>query len=327
MPLIGAAWVISGALILIIGAGALFPVIDPWIVEIAARQKALVLEAVERGHVSAYPLAAFHASVWVFAVILVRPLLMLGIVVVIETILVPGNRVDEGRKLAWTVRAGFLVISYLVGLALNRSLPVLPAPLFDFADAASPTGFRMLEMALLFLLSMLAMDFCQYWAHRAYHRFPILWKFHSVHHAPRRLNALHHFQHPVEGVASWFLIALPANLLITGVDPTQFSMLAAFFLVQNHLVHTNAPVHLGPLGRVLVDNRYHFIHHSRDPRHFNTNFAAVTPLFDHLFGTHRAPSGNILPETGLNDRLQPNRLSHYLLAYLPEDPPVERRPD
>ena len=312
-------WVIPAALLLIVGAGALVPSIDPWIVQISGQQKALFLHAIHGGGVIGSSIAAVHAAAWIAVVILLRPLLLLVPVLLVEACLVPKNPVEEGRKLALAVRAAFLIVSYFLGLALNRSAPFLPAPLFDFADAASPTGLRLFEMGLLFLLTMLAIDFCQYWAHRAYHHFPMLWKFHAVHHSPRTLNALHHFQQPVEGAASWFLIALPVNLVLAGVDATQFSMLAAFFLVQSHLVHTNAPIHLGPLGRVLVDNRFHFIHHSRDPRHFNTNFAAVTPIFDRLFGTYCAPSGGALPETGLEDRLQPRRLSHYFLAHLPED--------
>jgi sterol desaturase/sphingolipid hydroxylase (fatty acid hydroxylase superfamily) len=246
-------------------------------------------------------------------------MLLLALVVLVEAWLAPKGRVMEKRLLAWSVRAAFLVIGYLIGMALNRYVTFVPGPLLDFAGAASPTGLRMLEMAILLVLSMGAVDFFQYWAHRAYHRFPLLWKFHAVHHAPRNLDVLNKFEHPLEGAVSWFLIALPVNALIAGVDTNQLDILAAFFLVQTHLIHMNAPIHLGPFGQVLVDNRYHFIHHSRDSRHFNTNFAAVFPVMDMLFGTYRRPEGDTLPETGIEGRLQPSRLSHYFLAHLPDE--------
>jgi sterol desaturase/sphingolipid hydroxylase (fatty acid hydroxylase superfamily) len=312
-------WRIPTALLLIICAGAMTSWGDPWIVPAAAAQKALVLEQFARGGAVGYALAAFHASAWIGIVILLRPMLLLAFVVLVEAWLSPKGRPREKRLLAWTVRAVFLAITYLIGTALNRYATFLPGPLFNFAGASSPTGLRMLEMGSLLIVSMLVIDFFQYWAHRAYHRFPLLWKFHAVHHSPRNLDVLNKFEHPLEGVVSWFLIALPVNALIVGVDTNQLDILAAFFLVQTHLIHMNAPVHLGPIGHLLVDNRYHFIHHSRDPRHFDTNFAAVFPVFDKVFGTYRKPEGNELPETGIEGRLQPARLSHYFLAHLPEE--------
>jgi sterol desaturase/sphingolipid hydroxylase (fatty acid hydroxylase superfamily) len=170
-------------------------------------------------------------------------------------------------------------------MMLGRWIDLPFGPLLDFAGPASSSALRMLEMSLLFLLSLLVADFFQYWVHRGYHRFALLWRFHAVHHAPRHLGVLRNFEHPVEAVFSWFLIAVPANLVIAGVDSSQLDLIAAFFLVQSDLVHTRARIHLGPFGRLLADNRYHFIHHSRDPAHFNTNFAAIFPLLDRLFGT------------------------------------------
>jgi sterol desaturase/sphingolipid hydroxylase (fatty acid hydroxylase superfamily) len=42
---------------------------------------------------------------------------------------------------------------------------------------------------------------------------------------------------------------------------------------------------------------YHRIHHSSDPAHYNTNFAALLPVFDVLFGTYRPATTR--PATGL----------------------------
>jgi lathosterol oxidase len=86
----------------------------------------------------------------------------------------------------------------------------------------------------------------------------------------------------------------------------------------------NGPIHLGPLNRLVADNRYHFIHHSRDPRHFNSNFAAIFPVIDVMFGTWRKP-GRGLPETGLDGQLAPSTLAGYLLARLPDAPSPSNR--
>lgn len=313
------SWLMPAALLLVVAAAAGISWLDPWIATASAAQKAAFEAARAAGGVAGYASAIFHAGLWVGVVILLRPMLLLGLVVLAETVLAPPCTQKKNRLLAWTVRAGFLVISYLLSMALARSGNFFPGPLFDAAGPGEATILRMAQMALLFVLTVFVTDFFQYWAHRAYHRFAFLWKFHAVHHAPRELDALHNFVHPVEGAFSWLLVAAPVNVLIAGVDANQLDLLVAFYLVQNHIVHMRARIHFGALGKLLVDNRYHFIHHSRDRRHFDTNFAALTPLYDRLFGTYCAPEGDTLPATGLDSHLPPSKLSHFLLASLPPD--------
>jgi sterol desaturase/sphingolipid hydroxylase (fatty acid hydroxylase superfamily) len=313
----GARWLVPAGLALFVLLGLLMSWAEPLVAPLAAQQKGLLLERFAEGGLAGYALGGMHGVAWIFIVILLRPMALLALVVLVEAALTRGERRPKDRLLAWTARGLFLTITYLTDMMLGRWIDVPFGPLLDFAGPASPSALHMLEMGVLFLLSLLVADFFQYWAHRAYHRFGLLWRFHAVHHAPRHLGVLRNFEHPVEAVFSWFLIAAPANLVIAGVDSSQLDLIAAFFLVQNDLVHTRARVHLGPLGWLLTDNRYHFIHHSRDPAHFNTNFAAIFPPIDRLFGTYCRPEGGALPETGLDDRLPPARLSHYFLANLP----------
>lgn len=310
-------WLVPAGLGLFVLLGLLMSWAEPWVVPLAAQQKALLLARFAEGGPVGYALGAVHGGAWIFIVILLRPMALLALVVLVETALTRGEQRPRDRRLAWTARGLFITITYLTDMMLGRWVDIPFGPLLDFAGPASPSALRTLEMGLLFLLSLLVADFFQYWAHRAYHRFPLLWRFHAVHHAPRHLGVLRNFEHPVEAVFSWFLIAAPANLVIAGVDSSQLDLIAAFFLIQNDLVHTRAGIHLGPFGRLLTDNRYHFIHHSRDPAHFNTNFAAIFPPIDRLFGTWCPPEGDALPPTGLDDRLPPTRLSQYFLATLP----------
>ncbi len=77
------------------------------------------------------------------------------------------------------------------------------------------------------------------------------------------------------------------------------------------------------MGAVLCDNRYHFIHHSRDPADFGSNFAVRFPFIDKLFGTYRPPR-SYLPDTGLPDRSPPANIRQYVFASWP---PEESRAD
>lgn len=314
-------WAIPLALALTVCLASTISWLDPWIVAAAAEQKSGFQEAIGRGGIVGHAEAAMHAAAWVGVVILLRSMLLLGLVVAIERcFLARERREKKNLALAWTVRGLFFVTAYLISIFLGRVVD-LPGPLLNFADASSPTGLIVLETLVLAFLSLFVVDFFQYWAHRAYHRFPLLWKFHAVHHAPRELDVLHKFQHPVEAFTTWFLVIVPVNSIIAGVDANQLGVLAAFFLVLDDLIHMNARIHFGPLGgRIITDNRYHFIHHSRKREHYDKNFAAAFPILDRLFGTYHPPSREGLPETGLNEHLPPSKLSHFLLAKLPADP-------
>lgn len=165
-------------------------------------------------------------------------------------------------------------------------------------------GWSVVLSAAVFIL---AMDFMEYVFHRAQHGVPFLWEMHSLHHSDPSLNVTTTmrafwlepvikavFIYPVVGI----LFDVPAPVLtIYGV-----SKLYDFF---NHL---NLRVHFGRFWVVLNGPQYHRIHHSRDPVHFNRNFAAFFPVFDWLFGTHHRPMPGEFPVTGLDTHDLPRNL-------------------
>jgi len=189
----------------------------------------------------------------------------------------------------------FLSLTYWAVLLARRMLPLRGVALISM-----PSGQGWLGSGLFFLASLaiylMAYDLLFYWTHRALHRVPLLWKFHAVHHGPQ-LDALHAFTHPVDMVVRYCTIVGPLSLVI-GVEQPKFYWVVVAVAVQNQLLHMNAPMHFGVLGKLLVDNRYHFLHHSSEPRFYGRNFATIFALTDRLFGTHQAPGRGPLPQTG-----------------------------
>jgi len=54
-------------------------------------------------------------------------------------------------------------------------------------------------------------------------------------------------------------------------------------------IHSPTGLHFGPLRKVVVDNRFHRIHHSLEERHFGKNFGICLSIWDHMFGTAYDP--------------------------------------
>lgn len=152
------------------------------------------------------------------------------------------------------------------------SLPVL------WPDQA-PFVFK---VALAFFLVELA----SYWLHRAAHRFPLLWQFHSTHHVITQLSGLKALRtHPVENVLFYFARNVPLLLLGAGVE----EVLAAttFGGILGILAHSNLDVSERGLGLLVNLPGYHAVHHSAALVESNSNFGCHTIVWDRLFGTFR----------------------------------------
>lgn len=152
-------------------------------------------------------------------------------------------------------------------------------------------------------------DFFFYWCHRAQHRW--LWRYHAVHHSIREMSAVNAFHHPIEPFVQILLIAIPTSLIASEAGPVVPAMLVLMHL-QASFIHTPSRWHLGPLSSVIVDNRFHRIHHSVEHRHFDHNFGAFTTLWDRLFGTAWMPAKDEWPATGIAEVDQPRTLHQWV---------------
>ncbi|MFT3710949.1 MAG: sterol desaturase family protein [Archangium sp.] len=136
------------------------------------------------------------------------------------------------------------------------------------------------------LLAFFIVEFFSYWLHRAAHRVPLLWQFHSTHHVITRvtgLKALH--THPVENVFFYLVRHLP--LLLIGAGADEVLSATTFGGMLGILAHANIEVSTRGLGWVVNFPSYHAVHHSAVLAESNSNYGCHTVLFDRLFGTFR----------------------------------------
>lgn len=187
--------------------------------------------------------------------------------------------------------------------ALRTRLPWQPSS-FSFSDiAALPLAGPVLEAIALIFVPLLLHDAWFYWAHRMEHRVAFLWEFHKLHHSDELLNAStfarDHFLQ-----AAWIAFFPPFTLgLVFDLGTVETGRAATYSMLflsqQSMLYHSALRLRLPRLDRILVTPQVHRIHHSRDPRHCDCNFADVFPLFDIVFGTYRRPARDEFPATGL----------------------------
>lgn len=202
----------------------------------------------------------------------------------------------------------FYTVAAVTITALAASSLVGREPLYDIDVASAGWGAYILA-PIAFLLIY---DFFNYWMHRAQHKW--FWKQHSIHHSIENLSAINSYFHPTEPLFRLACITFPMTYLF-GVAGAGASIAAAMLdAAYGNFIHSPITIHFGRFGRLfLVDNRYHRIHHSVEPRHFDKNFATATPVWDVLFGTAHFPARDEWPDTGVHDQAEPQTISDYLL--------------
>lgn len=168
----------------------------------------------------------------------------------------------------------------------------IAGPAYRILTAAVERHAPFLQLHLLahlplyaqFFVASVAMDGVLYWTHRWMHRSRWLWAFHSVHHSPQELTPLANFRFHlgdvfVRGLAQFvpgLLLGVPAYVWL----PTVWIQVAL-----DGLAHSGLGWGYGPVGSLLVSPRFHRVHHSADPAHYNTNFGMTYSFWDRLFGT------------------------------------------
>ena len=149
------------------------------------------------------------------------------------------------------------------------------------------TNFHATELPadswLIFVLALLAYDFCYYWQHRMGHEMNVLWAAHVVHHSSEYYNLATALRQSSTGRVFGWVFYVP--MAIIGVPPTLFFTVAVIDLLYQYWVHTELIGCLGWLDRVLVTPSNHRVHHGQNDYCIDKNYGGILILWDRLFGT------------------------------------------
>jgi len=152
------------------------------------------------------------------------------------------------------------------------------------------------------IFAVIILDMMIYWQHVAFHKVPILWHLHKVHHADRDLDASSGLRfHPVEIVISMvYKMAVVCLLGAPALAVIIFEILLNACAVFNH-ANVRVPLWFErPLRQVMVTPALHRIHHSVIERETNTNYGFSVIWWDKIFGSYTdQPQGKLT--LGLNE--------------------------
>jgi sterol desaturase/sphingolipid hydroxylase (fatty acid hydroxylase superfamily) len=163
--------------------------------------------------------------------------------------------------------AWFPVYTVLIGIPLTLRLAGF---LTDHAPFLRIGVLSNLPAWIKIPLFLIVSDFVLYWLHRSMHHSRWLWTLHKIHHSQQELNPLTTWRN------HWLEILVASNAVfvagfilgnIKAIPPVVLGLLAASQFAQ----HSDIDWTYGPVGRVIVNPRFHARHHSAAPEDSNVN--------------------------------------------------------
>jgi sterol desaturase/sphingolipid hydroxylase (fatty acid hydroxylase superfamily) len=158
-------------------------------------------------------------------------------------------------------------------------------------------------------ITVLLFDCLIYWQHRVFHRIPMLWRIHKVHHADPHLDASTGLRfHPLE-IALSLMIKIAAVLLL-GAPIMAILIFEVLLNASSIFNHSNIklPTKVDKFLRVfIVTQAMHRVHHSQVVAETNSNFGFNLSIWDKLFGsyTQQAKNGDEGIKLGLREYSTP----------------------
>jgi sterol desaturase/sphingolipid hydroxylase (fatty acid hydroxylase superfamily) len=172
-------------------------------------------------------------------------------------------------------------------LAVWSTRALLREPLWPWLEWLQ-SATNHLPLLLNVLIAFVAVDFFNYWLHRAYHHFPFLWSFHVMHHTSEPIDWLSTLRvHPISQMIGTAIVT--TLLLVAGLPVNSLVAAHALLGFSAVITHANVPWTFGPFGRFFVSPIFHHWHHARtdsvSSANHATNFGAALSIWDRIFGT------------------------------------------
>lgn len=200
----------------------------------------------------------------------------------------PRRKPTTSTPRRWLTNFSIVILdSLLVRVLLGLILPTSVAAWAASENIGLLNQFQ-LPLWLAVAISIVILDAAIYWQHRIFHRIPMLWRLHRVHHydADYDLSTALRF-HPLEILLS--VLIKNAVIVLSGAP---VSAVILFEIILNGMAlfnHANLALPLKAdhlLRKLIVTPDMHRVHHSIHSREMHSNFGFNLSIWDRIFNSY-----------------------------------------
>lgn len=142
-------------------------------------------------------------------------------------------------------------------------------------------------------------DLRYYWYHRIAHRARWVWAEHVNHHSSQHYNLTTALRQSWTGTFTGMWL-LRAPLILLGFSPGMVIFVGGINLVYQFWIHTEAITRLPRWFEAVMNTpSHHRVHHGRNARYLDANYAGVFIVWDKMFGTFVPELDEERPDYGL----------------------------
>jgi len=202
----------------------------------------------------------------------------MGLLFLAGEFLWPARAIKRSTQLPWDLSSYVLGgISYQLAFLLY--IVVLPG--------TGPALLSEAHSVVRVIVLLLVTDFLAYWSHWLRHT-PPLWAMHRWHHASENL---YWFSGNRTTLIDYLWLAGPSFLTfwLFSLSVTEGLVVVSLYTFANHWAHSNLKMGNRYLEWFFITPRFHRLHHSQAPEHFNSNFGVLFTIWDRIFGTYTDP--------------------------------------
>ncbi len=149
------------------------------------------------------------------------------------------------------------------------------------------------------LLCFVLDDLRYYWVHRFGHRVRWVWASHVNHHSSQHFNLTTGLRQTWTYTFT-FMMVVRAPLILIGFHPAMVLFCGGLKLIYQFWIHTEA---INKLPRwfeaVMNTPSHHRVHHGRNARYLDCNYAGTLIIWDKIFGTFVPEQEDNKPDYGL----------------------------
>jgi sterol desaturase/sphingolipid hydroxylase (fatty acid hydroxylase superfamily) len=242
------------------------------------------------------------------------------VVMSLAEIIQPRRQLLVKKAERWRVNLAMVLLNTML---LRLVFPLAPVALAALIQANGWGALNLLKMTGTpeLVISLLLLDLIIYFQHRMFHKLPVFWRIHRMHHTDIDLDVSSGIRfHPLEMTVS-MLIKLAAVCLI---GPTPLSVLVFEIMLNASSMFNHANLHIPEkvdrwLRLVLVTPDMHRVHHSVLPLETDSNYGFNLPWWDRLFGSYRSQprDGHQQMQIGLKEFRNPEEMGLKELLLLP----------
>ncbi|MFT5238274.1 MAG: sterol desaturase/sphingolipid hydroxylase (fatty acid hydroxylase superfamily) [Flavobacteriaceae bacterium] len=189
---------------------------------------------------------------------------------------------------------------FLFSIVISGFYKLLEVFFTDFgitAKTLSIIDISSLPNLVQLLVFFILLDFVQWSTHVLLHKYPILWRFHKVHHSVKEMGFAAHLRyHWMENIF-YKPLKVFAVMLLGGFEPEQAYIVHFIAITIGHINHANVKITWGPFKYIFNNPVMHLYHHSYvlPEGKYGVNFGISLSLWDYIFKTNYIPeeSGTI----------------------------------